>query len=298
MKFSYPLVLIATTLALAACNKNNTAATAPKDEVVVATVNGQSIGKNEFTTFVTLAAGTTVDKLTPEQKQQVLNRLIGVHLAAEAAEKAKLDAQPETATTLNLWRTNLLSDAQLKKYLAEHPITDDDLKAEYDSQVAAMPRQYHARHILVDSKESAEGIIKDLKSGGDFAKIAKEKSKDPGSAKNGGDLDWFTLDSMVKPFSDAVAQLENGKVTEQPVQTQYGWHVIQLQESRTQTAPAFTDVKTQVNSLVQSKRIESYLADLRKAAKVEVKEDALATTGGSPAAAAPAAPDAAGAAAK
>lgn len=275
MKYSYPLVLLASVLALSACNKNTTTAATAKDDVVLATVDGKNIGTSEFNTFVTLAAGSSVDKLTAEQKKQLLDRLVGVHLAAAAAEKAKLESQPETANLLNLWRTNLLSDAQLKKYLAEHPITDDELKAEYDTQVAAMPRQYHARHILVESKETADAIIKDLKGGADFAKIAKEKSKDPGSAKNGGDLDWFTLDSMVKPFGDAVAQLENGQVTQEPVQTQYGWHVIKLEESRTQAAPAFADVKTQVNQLVQSKKIESYLAELRKTAKVEIKEDAL-----------------------
>lgn len=285
MKYSYPLILLASVLALSACNKNNTAATASKDDVVLATVDGKNIGTSEFTTFVTLAAGTTVDKLTAEQKKQLLDRLVGVHLAAAAAEKAKLEAQPETANLLNLWRTNLLSDALLKKYLADHPISDDELKAEYDTQVAALPRQYHARHILVENKETAEAIIKDLKGGADFAKIAKDKSKDSGSAKNGGDLDWFSLDSMVKPFGDALAQLENGQITQEPVQTQYGWHVIKLEETRTQAAPPFADVKTQVNQLVQNKKIESYLAELRKTAKVEIKEDALKTAAPAPAAA-------------
>lgn len=270
MKYSYPLIAFAGLLALAACGNNQSAAT--KDEAVVATINGKNITATEFNTFASLAAGGSADKLTEEQKQQLLDRLVGVHLAAEAAEKAKLEQEPDTATTLSLWRTNLLSDAQLKKYMAEHPITDEEVKAEYDAQVAALPRQYHASHILVENKEAAEGIIRDLQGGADFAKLAKAKSKDTGSAQNGGDLDWFSLDSMVKPFGDAVAKLQDGQITQEPVQSQFGWHVIKLEGSRAQSVPPLEQVTPQVKNLVQNKRVENYLAELRKGAKVEIKQ--------------------------
>jgi peptidyl-prolyl cis-trans isomerase C len=117
----------------------------------------------------------------------------------------------------------------------------------------------------------AEKIIKELNAGGDFAQIAQQKSTDKGSAAQGGDLDWFSLDSMVKPFSDAVAKLEKGKITQEPVQTQFGWHVIRLEDVRAGQAPAFADVKEQVRNLLQRKRLQSYLADLRKNAKIEKK---------------------------
>lgn len=279
---SHTSMLLAGLLALTACAKNEAAA--PKDDVVVATVNGQTIGQTEFNSFVTMATGNTVDKLNPEQKQQVLNRLVGLHLAAQAAEKADLQSQPETATSLYIWRTNVLSDAQLKKYMNEHPISEAELKKEYDTQVAAIPKQYRARHILVESKTIADSLIRELKRGADFAKLAKEESKDTGSASKGGDLDWFTAETMVKPFSEAVARLEKGKITEEPVQSQYGWHVIKLEDVRTQTPAAFADVKQQITQVIQNKKIDAYLGELRKAAKIEIKEDVLQKSAAAPAA--------------
>lgn len=282
---SHTSVLLAGLLALTACAKNEAAA--PKDDVIVATVNGQNIGQTEFNSFVSLATGNTADKLTPEQRQQVLNRLIGVHLAAQAAEKANLQNQTETATSLYLWRNNVLSDALLKKYMTEHPISEAELKKEYDRQVAAIPKQYHARHILVESKPIADSLIRELKRGADFAKLAKEESKDPGSAPKGGDLDWFTGENMVRPFMEAVAKLEKGKITEEPVQSQFGWHVIKLEDTRSQAPPAFTDVRQQINQAVQNRQIDAYLAEMRKSAKIEVKQEVLNKPAAPPTAAAP-----------
>ncbi len=129
------------------------------------------------------------------------------------------------------------------------------MKAEYDTQVAAMPKEYKARHILVEKKETAESLIRDLQAGGDFAKLATAESKDPGSAAKGGDLGWFSAQSMVKPFADALATLEKGATTKTPVQTQYGWHVIQLEDTRSPEAPAFADVKQQVEMLTPAKEV-------------------------------------------
>jgi peptidyl-prolyl cis-trans isomerase C len=122
----------------------------------------------------------------------------------------------------------------------------------------------------VDDQAKAEAITKELKAGGDFAKSAQKNSKDP-SSKNGGDLGWFTLESMVKPFSDAVAALQPGQMTDQPVQSQFGWHVIKLEESRVTEPPPFEEVKDRVKVLVQRKKLQTYLDDLRKNAKVEKK---------------------------
>jgi peptidyl-prolyl cis-trans isomerase C len=132
-----------------------------------------------------------------------------------------------------------------------------------------LPKEYKARHILVESQDAATAIIKDLEGGADFAKIAKAQSKDPGSAQNGGDLGWFSGQSMVKPFTDALTALDKGATTKTPVQTQYGWHVIQLEDSRAPEAPAFEDVKEQVKMLAQRKKLQSYLDELRKTAQVQ-----------------------------
>jgi len=224
---------VALALALTACSKSATSAPKEtKDANSPAIVNGKPIDSNVFDKFVSSATrGQPQSQMTPEQKNQLLDHFIGMQLAAEAAEKAGLEKDKDLAGQIALNRNNLLAEAQFKKYLDQHPITDDEVKAEYDAQVGHMPREYHARHILVDDKAKADSIVSQLKKGGDFQKLAKEHSKDP-SGKNGGDLGWFTLDTMVKPFSDAVAALEKGKYTPEPVQSQFGWHIILLEDSR------------------------------------------------------------------
>jgi peptidyl-prolyl cis-trans isomerase C len=191
-------------------------------------------------------------------------------LAAEAAEKAGVAKQQKVEDQIALARMNVIVDAGLQKYLEDNPVSDAELKPEYDAQVAQLPREYHARHILVEDKATADAITKDLKGGADFAKLAAQKSKDS-SANSGGDLGWFTLETMVKPFSDAVAKLQPGELTPEPVQSQFGWHVIKLEETRAPEAPAFEDVKERVRSIVQRKKLQAYLEELRKAAKIEKK---------------------------
>lgn len=258
---------IAPMLLLVACGK---AATPAAPAETVATVNGKALSKSEFDLYVANVARQSGREVPAEQKTQLLDQFIGMHLAADAAEKAGVPKQPKVEDQLSLARLNVIVDAGLNKYLEEHPVTDAELKPEYDAQVAAMPREYHARHILVEDKATAETITKDLKGGADFAKLAEQKSKDS-SGKTGGDLGWFTLDTMVKPFADAVVALQPGQTTEQPVQSQFGWHVIRLEESRAPAPPAFDEVKDRVKMLVQRKRLQTYLDDLRKTAKIEKK---------------------------
>jgi peptidyl-prolyl cis-trans isomerase C len=143
------------------------------------------------------------------------------------------------------------------------------LKTEYDSQVAAMPKtQYKARHILVKSREEAEAIIADLKKGAKFEKLAADKSLD-NSRTNGGDLGWFGPNNMVKPFVDAVASLKKGETTSAPVQTEFGWHVIRLDDTRAITPPTFDAAKDKIEQIVQGKKFKSYEDGLMTAAKVE-----------------------------
>lgn len=263
------LLLVAPLLLLAACGKSNSPVAAEPSESV-ATVNGKAISKADFDKYVEDVQHQAGQPLTPEQRSQVLDQYIALRLAADAAEKEGVAKKPEVAKQLEQARMNVLVDAEIKKYLDEHPVTDAELKPEYDAQVAAMPHEYHARHILVDDKATADQITKDLKGGADFAKVAAQKSKDP-SGKSGGDLGWFTLDSMVKPFADAVVALKPGEMTDQPVQSQFGWHIIKLEETRAGSAPAFDDVKERVRQMVQRKRIQTYLEELRKNAKIEKK---------------------------
>lgn len=280
MKYRYVIALAIAAAATSACSKSGVEV---KPEELFATVNGEKISTKEFDSFVTAVSNGSItsDKLTPEQRKQLTDRLIGIHVAAGEAVKAGMDKQADTAVQLSLWRNNILSDAIVKQYTEKNPTTDADIQAEYDTQVAAMPREYKARHILVKTKEEADALLAQLKGGADFAALAKKNSQDPGSAANGGDLGWFSPASMVKEFGQAVTQLENGTMTEAPVQTQYGFHIIKLEESRAPAPPALADVKTQVESLVKNKKVEKYLEELRKTAKVEVNTAAAASSSSS-----------------
>ena len=235
---------------------------------VAATVNGKQITQDMLDTFSQAVMGNSPEPATDEQKAQLLDQLINMTLAAQAAEKDGLQKDPKVAGRLDLLRTQILAEAASEKFIKANPVTDADLKAEYDTPVAGMPKEYKARHILVDKKETAESIIRELQAGGDFSKIAAKESKDS-SGKAGGDLGWFSPQSMVKPFSDAVMALEKGKYTTTPVQSEFGWHVIILDDVRSPEAPKFEDVKPQVEMFVQRKKLQEYLDGLRKAAKIQ-----------------------------
>jgi peptidyl-prolyl cis-trans isomerase C len=251
--------------------KPGSTAAAPAS-VTVVTVNGDQINQQMFDTFLQAVTGKPAAEATPEQREQLLDQLVAMTLAAQAAKKEGADKNPEVQARLNLINTQILAEAASEKYAKSHPVSDDEAKAEYDAQVAKMPKEYKARHILVEKKETAESIIRELEAGGDFAKLAKAESKDPGSAANGGDLGWFSAQSMVKPFADALATLEKGAITKTPVQTEYGFHVIQLEDTRAPEAPAYDDVKDQVKMLAQRKKLQTYLDELRKTAKIQKPE--------------------------
>jgi peptidyl-prolyl cis-trans isomerase C len=271
------VLLLSGVIALsAACTKPATDASKPAGTApaaaaapALATVNGKEISSQLFDTFLQAVTGKPAAEATPEQKTQMLDQLVNMTLAAQAAEKDGLLKDPLVAARADLLHTQILAEAASEKYIKAHPVSETEVKAEYDTQVANMPKEYKARHILVETKEIAQSLIRDLAAGGDFAKLAKAESKDPGSAKNGGDLGWFSASTMVKPFADAVAALEKGQTTKEPVQTQYGWHVIQLEDMRAPQAPAFDDVKKQVEMIAQRKKLQAYLDELRKTAKIQ-----------------------------
>jgi peptidyl-prolyl cis-trans isomerase C len=199
----------------------------------------------------------------------LLEQLVNMNLAAQAAEKDGLAKDASVQSRLDLLRTQILAEAASEQYVKSHPVSDEEVKAAYDSEVANMPKEYKARHILVEKKETADAILKELQAGGDFSKIAKAQSKDPGSAAKGGDLGWFSAQTMVKPFAEALAKLEKGKMTTTPVQTEYGFHIIMLDDVRSPSAPAFEDVKEQVKMFAQRKKLQAYLDELRKTATIQ-----------------------------
>lgn len=276
MRISRFLFVLGTAGLLAACTKPaGDAAKGPEGAApaaaasTVATVNGKKLSSDLYDTFVqAVTGGQMAEPLTDEQKSQLIDQLVSMTLAAQAAEKDGLQKDPKVAARIDLLRTQILAEAASDKFIEAHPVSETEMKAEYDSQIAAMPKEYKARHILVEKQETAESIIRELEAGGDFSKLAKAESKDS-SAQSGGDLGWFSPQSMVKPFADAVTALEKGKYTTTPVQSEFGFHVIILDDVRDPEAPKFEDVKPQVEMFVQRKKLQEYLDSLRKTAEIQ-----------------------------
>jgi peptidyl-prolyl cis-trans isomerase C len=265
----FTFAAIAALTLLAACTpKANQAPGNDAAAKTVATVNGKPLASVQFDFFSQTVAGKPPSELTGEQRSQLLDTLIRAEVVAQQAEKDGLDKQGDAPQSLAMMRLQVLERASMANYLKDRKPTDAELKAEYDSQVAAMPKtQYKARHILVKTREEAEAIIADLKKGAKFEKLAADKSLD-NSRTNGGDLGWFGPNNMVKPFVDAVASLKKGE-TSTPVQTEFGWHVIRLDDMRAITPPTFEAAKEKIEQIVQAKKFKAYEDSLMAAAKVE-----------------------------
>ncbi|HET7923046.1 MAG TPA: peptidylprolyl isomerase [Gammaproteobacteria bacterium] len=275
------LLIAGALLMLVACNGKS-----KDDSTVLATVNGTPITNNMFRAYVRTLAGGRDVKLTEQQHQQVLDRLIDMTVLAQEAEKTGLDKDSKVAAELLVQHEGLLAQSLVRDYLDKHPVTDADVKAEYAERTKNMPsEEYHARHILVSSEKLAKNIIAQLNKGADFAKLAKKYSSD-GSKRQGGDLGWFSPDQMVPEFSKAVEQLKKGQYTRTPVHTQFGWHVIKLEGTRAAPTPSLDSARQEIENELKGKHVEAYVKGLRDTAKVNIPTPAA----GSSAAAAKAAP--------
>jgi peptidyl-prolyl cis-trans isomerase C len=278
---STPWIRIATVAAFAlvmtACGKGQPAATPPATDKTaapapapVATIDGTPISRLEYDIYLkSLLQGRPNTELTAEQRGQVLDELINMQVLASQGLKDGVDKDPDVAGRLDVVRMRVLADSESQKYLKDKEPTDAELHAEYDTAIQSMDKtEYHARHILVASKELADQAIKKIKGGAKFEDVAKTQSTD-GSKTNGGDLGWFTLTRMAKPFGDAVKTLKKGEMTQEPVQTQFGWHVIKLEDTRETAPPPFDQVKQQVNNGVIQKKLQTYVDSLKKTAKID-----------------------------
>jgi peptidyl-prolyl cis-trans isomerase C len=273
MKIRHRTPVVTTTLAcvslllLVACK--DTKSPAGADDKPVATVDGRKISRNTFNFYAEGVSRQKFDTLTPEKRAELLDSLIRGELIAEEAEKNGLAAQAETRAMLDLSRLDILQQASQAAYIKAHPVTDVELKAEYDSQVAAMQKtEYHARHILVATEDFARRLIDKLEHGGNFNELARKESMDT-SKSNDGDLGWFTPERMVAPFAAAVRTLKVGEYTHAPVKTDFGWHVIKLEETREAAPPGFDTVKDRLGQVVEAKKFRVHTDELLKAAKLE-----------------------------
>ena len=207
---------------------------------------------------------------TPERAQAVKEELINREILAQAAAKRGIDKNPDVAAQMEMARQAVLVRALFESEVKANPISDAQLQQQYEAFKSTMgSSEYKVRHILVDKEDDAKAIIADLQKGGDFAKIAKEKSKDPGSKENGGDLDWGPSARYVKPFADAVTTLQKGQTTTAPVKTDFGYHVIRLDDVRPMKVPDFNEIKEQFKQRAQQAQIQRFVLDLRQKAKIE-----------------------------
>jgi peptidyl-prolyl cis-trans isomerase C len=266
-----PLILASATL-LSGCfedkAKEPEAATAVvAKEDAVASVNGVYISKKTLDALQKQVSERSQGQTFP--KEQLVEELVQRELLSQDAKQKNLDKAPEFTERLAEIKNSLLSQAALQDYLKVNPVTDEEIKAEYDSKMANLGSEYKARHILVKTEAEAKKLIAELEKGADFIALAKKHSIDPMGAE-GGDLGWFTTDRMVAPFSEAVVALENGKFTKQPVQTQFGWHVILREDSRALTAPPLEAVKEQIRPMLQRQKAQAMIENLRKSGKVEI----------------------------
>lgn len=236
----------------------------------VATVNGKQI-KQAVYDLIVKDATANGQKVDANIKNAIINELVSSELVYQEAQKLGLDKQPDYIAREELGRRKLLTSTFLQDYVKKNPISDADTKAAYEQYKKAYgEKEYSARHILVKTETEAKDIIAQLAKGTDFAKIAKEKSLDPGSKDKGGDLGWFSPATMVKPFSDVVANLQKGASSTSPVQTQFGWHVIKLVDTRAAQPLAYDKVKEGLQKNLQQRNLEKLMTDLRGKAKIDI----------------------------
>jgi len=233
-----------------------------------AVVNNKPIPKQRVDDFVAaLTAQGRPD--TPELRAAVREELIARELFVQEAEKKGLSRNADVQRQLDNVRQDILIRALIREHLKDNPIKDEEIKAEYDKvRQQAGDKEYRARHILVEKEDEAKQIIAQLKKGAKFEELAK-KSKDTGSAQSGGDLDWNTPQTFVKEFSEAMVKLEKGKTTEAPVKTQFGYHVIRLEDVRDAKAPPLDQVRPQIQQELERTRVQALQQGLREKAKIQ-----------------------------
>lgn len=206
----------------------------------------------------------------PELRSAVRDEMINRELLVQEAYREGIPAQPDVQAQVALAQQNAILGAFLQKYLAQHQPSDQQLQAQYQALANSdEAREYHLHHILVESESEALDLIAKLKAGASFDDLAKQYSKDPGSAKNGGDLDWASLSGFVPEFGAAAKGLKKGEITQTPVHTQFGWHIIRLDDVRQAQLPPFEQVKQQIAQHSQQGEIEALLQKLRSQAKIQ-----------------------------
>ena len=255
-------------LVLAALVCAVTAGTARADGIKV---NGVTIPQSRID--LTVKNATSQGQAdSPALRNNIKDEMIIREVLLQEATKKGFDKDPAVLNRVEMQRQSTLINAYLEAYVKAHPVTDEAIKKEYDrvkGQSSGKEKEYKSRHILVETEAEAKKIIADLKKGGNFEKIATQKSKDTGSKDRGGALDWSFANRFAAPFAQALGKLKKGQLTDKPVQTQFGWHVIRLDDERLAKFPTFEEAKPRIQQQMQQETINKLITDLRAKAKIE-----------------------------
>ena len=236
----------------------------------IAVVNGKPVPVQRMELLKQQIEERSGRELPAEMEAQLKEEVIAREIFMQEAARRGLDRTPEYKQNLEMARQTLLIRELFVNFEKTNPVTDAEIKAEYDKVAASNSgKEYRARHILVEKEDAAKAIIAQLKKGGKFEDIAKKSSKDPGSGANGGDLDWAPASNYVGEFGAALLSLEKGKMTETPVKTQFGYHIIRLDDVRDAQLPKFDDVKPQITEQLTQQKLVKYQEELRAKAKIE-----------------------------
>jgi peptidyl-prolyl cis-trans isomerase C len=264
-------------LLLAGCG-----AKSPDDSKVLARVDGDVITEKDYEDY--LRARQMQQPPIPDPKKErevVLDEMINRVLLVQAAAAHKVDRELDVYLQLKRQRENVLARAMLRKYLVDNPISDEEVKKRFDELSAkADKNEYRARHILVRDEGEARALIGQLRKGASFANLAKQKSIDAGTGRNGGELGgWFSQDQVVPEFYEAVRQLKPGETTRDPVKSEYGWHIIKLESVRPRTMPDFEQAKGNIRQMIQQERVEALLKSIKDKAKIKIEPATEAPVG-------------------
>lgn len=237
---------------------------------VVATVNGKNINEETLRLY-SLQRNLPPGSASPKQTNALIQELVNRELIYQDAVAVGVDKAPAIQAEIEHQRINIIASAMISRSSDRFSVSEEDMKKEYEARKGELGgNEMKASHILLETEATANEMIAKLDKGENFAELARKHSTGP-SASNGGDLGWFSADQMVQPFSEAASKLEKGKYTRKPVKTQFGWHVILLEDSRSIDPPAYETIKEQIRVGLQNSLIEEYILSLRKKAKIEIK---------------------------
>jgi peptidyl-prolyl cis-trans isomerase C len=269
-------IFVAAGLAAACGQDSGQEAAAPADPfgpAEVAVVDGERIPESLFRLYTLGIYQVNADDLTPEGRRQFIEELVLLRVLADEAERRGLDQERRVAAELELQRIQHLARAMTQRYSEENPPTESELRDLYETNLSRLrTSQYRARHILVDTEGEAENIIEQLNQGADFAALAREHSTDTSTAQQGGELGPSSADGWVEPFAEAVRNATPGTMVATPVQTQYGWHVIRVDERQDQVAPGLEAVREDLVVGARNQKLDAFATELQEAAEVTIAE--------------------------